>query len=106
MLSSICIPTFLWINAFQTVRLSHTREDLDRIQLELELDIEEDDTFAAAVRVSNDEEERQRYAEDLVRVIVSSYELLLRRHKQERERRREDMRALFEAHASFVRRSG
>ncbi len=39
-----------------------TREDLDRIRLKLELDIKEDDTFAAAVRVSNDEEERRWYA--------------------------------------------
>ncbi|KAL3815928.1 hypothetical protein ACHAXA_005776 [Cyclostephanos tholiformis] len=83
-----------------------TREDLDRIRLELELDIEEedDDAFAAAVRVSNDdddEEERRRYAEDLVRAIVSSNESLLRRRERERERRREDMRALSEAHASF-----
>ncbi len=59
-----------------------TREDLDRIQLELELDIEEDDTFAAAIRVSNDEEEQRRYAEDLVCVILSSNESLLRQCKQ------------------------
>ena len=56
-----------------------TREDLDRIRLELELNIKEDDMFAASVCVSNDEEERRRYVEDLVRVIVSSNESLLRR---------------------------
>ncbi len=34
-----------------------TREDLDWIRLELELDIKEDDTFTATIRVSNDKEE-------------------------------------------------